>query len=142
MNSEAKIIVGGEFNDTRGTIFFVNDFDMKEVKRFYAIEHPNTKIVRAWQGHKIEKKWFYCIKGSFEVALIKIDDWSDPSTDLKCEEFVLKGAESEVLFIPGGYVNGFRALNNNSKMIIFSDKSIGDSEADDFRFDKNLWKKW
>ena len=61
----ARLIQGGSHVDARGSISFVNDFDFKNVCRFYCIT-PKTKTeVRAWQGHKIESKWFYCISGVF-----------------------------------------------------------------------------
>ena len=77
------IIEGGKFKDDRGEIRFVNDFDMTEVKRFYTIFHPDTSIIRAWQGHKIETRWFYCTEGIFDIRAVKIDNWGNPSDILK-----------------------------------------------------------
>jgi hypothetical protein len=51
------IITGGSHTDNRGTISFVNDFKFEGVERFYTIHHPNTKIIRAWQGHTQESKY-------------------------------------------------------------------------------------
>jgi dTDP-4-dehydrorhamnose 3,5-epimerase len=48
-----EIIDGLEYEDARGRLIYFNDFDMKAVRRFYVIEHPDTSIVRAWQGHKV-----------------------------------------------------------------------------------------
>ncbi|MEO5832339.1 MAG: hypothetical protein ABIR83_03080, partial [Nakamurella sp.] len=62
-----EIIQGGEHEDARGRLTFFNDFDMKAVRRFYVIEHPDTAIVRAWQAHKKEQKWFYVTAGSFKI---------------------------------------------------------------------------
>lgn len=136
------LIKGGIFNDIRGRVSFVNDFDMTEVKRFYQINHKDTETVRAWQGHKVEKKWFYCIKGSFLFNIIKIDDWSNPSFDLVPQNFTLTETESNILSVPGGHVNGFVALEENSTLIVFSDQDLESSKKDDFRFDKNYWFNW
>ncbi len=136
------IIEGGLFVDKRGSISFVNDFDFQAVKRFYVITHPTTDIIRAWQGHKEEKKWFFCSKGSFLVLLVKIGNWENPSKELKPIPFQLIANKPQVLAVPPGYVNGFKALEKSSTLIVFSDKDIESSKKDDFRFDKNLWYNW
>ncbi len=85
---QARILKGGAFTDARGTLQFVNDFEFEGVKRFYQITHHNTSIVRAWQGHKVEHKWFFVGKGSFVIAWVKIDDWQNPSSTLVAEHCV------------------------------------------------------
>lgn len=137
-----RIIQGGQHTDERGTISFVNDFVLDEAKRFYIIEHKNTDIVRAWQGHKKEQKWFYVVSGSFKVVLVAPDNWEHPAPDLECKEFELRADNSQILHIPGGYASGFRALKPGSKLMIYSDASLSDSVADDFRYDKDKWYKW
>ena len=136
------IIEGGKFKDSRGVIQYVNDFDMSEVKRFYTIFHSNTSIVRAWQGHKVEARWFYCTEGSFDVRLVKIDNWESPSGNLKAEKFILNSEESLILKVEPGYVNGFKALHINSRLISFSNFYINENKNDDFRFDKQNWTDW
>lgn len=139
---EILLIKGGQHTDERGTVSFVNDFDMSPVKRFYIIEHPDTTIARAWQAHKEERKWFYLVAGSYKVVLVKPDDWEKPSEKLLTQEFILKSGINPVLHIPGGYANGFKALEAHSKLMVFSDFSIEDAGKDDFRFDKTLWYDW
>jgi dTDP-4-dehydrorhamnose 3,5-epimerase-like enzyme len=136
------LIKGGRHTDDRGTLSFFNDFDMAPVKRFYVIEHPDTTIVRAWQGHKIEQKWFYVITGSFKINVVKPDNWERPSENIIVKEFILGSDTNQVLHIPGGYANGFKALEAHSKLIVFSDLSTADAGKDDFRFDKSLWYDW
>jgi len=137
-----KIISGGRHSDERGKVFFVNDFDMNYCKRFYQITHDNIDFVRAWQGHKIESKWFYCIRGGFEVKLIEIDNWEAPSQKLDVYHFTIDQEKIQILHIPPGYVNGFRATQPNSSFIIFSDATLESSKADDIRFEKNYWPIW
>jgi dTDP-4-dehydrorhamnose 3,5-epimerase-like enzyme len=120
----------------------VNSFDMTAVKRQYVIEIPDTTIVRAWQGHKKEQKWFYVVAGSFKVLAVKPDNWLAPSADLPVEEFEITAATPEILHIPGGYANGFKALSPASIMIVFSDFGIEDTAKDDFRFASDLWYNW
>lgn len=134
-----RLITGGLHTDSRGTISFINDFDLSAVKRMYMIEHSDTSTVRAWQGHKVEQKWFVVTAGSFKVGLIAPDNWNEPSDILPVQEFTLYAGEPSVLHIPGGYLNGFKALEPNSKMTVFSDATVEESKADDYRFDKDKW---
>ena len=39
MNSSTQVLNGGVFTDDRGESRFVNDFDFKNVKRFYQVEN-------------------------------------------------------------------------------------------------------
>ena len=138
----AKIIGGGVFTDERGTVNFVNDFDLSRIKRFYITTNASINIIRAWQGHKIESRWFYCVQGSFDVRLIKIDNWNNPSKTQQLETFKISSNKAEVLHIPKGYINGFKALEENSKLIIFSDYKLNEIANDNYRFDKDLWTNW
>ena len=119
------IIKGNTHTDDRGTVRFVNDFDMTKVVRMYSIE-PNIDVIRAWQGHKKETKWFYVAKGRFLVKTIGIE------TNIK-SEFELSAAESMVLEIQGGHYNGFEALEEGSVLMVYSDFTLEASKADDLR---------
>ena len=70
MFEEPEIIEGGEHQDTRVRLIFFNAFDMKAVRRFYVIEHPDTTIVGASQAHKKEQKWFYVMEGNFKIVIV------------------------------------------------------------------------
>lgn len=137
-----RIFQSGNYADARGKLIFFNDFDMKEVRRFYVIEHPDTTVVRAWQGHKQEQKWFYVIAGSFKLVLVKPDDWENPSSKLNSDEFLLSSAEPKVLHVPGGFANGFKALASKSRIMVFSSFTVEESAQDHFRFDQNRWFDW
>lgn len=142
MKKFPKLIKGGKHTDERGTLSFVNDFKLDEVQRFYTIEHHSTDIVRAWQGHKSEQKWFYVVSGSFKILSVEPDNWETPTGNEVVTEFLLDDQNSQVLHIPGGYANGFQALVPNSKMIVFSNFSTEQSTEDDFRFNPGQWGKW
>jgi len=126
-------IIGNIHKDERGTVRFLNDFDMTQVVRMYCIE-PKLGVIRAWQGHKKETKWFYAAKGSFLVKTIIM-----VTSDKK--EYYLKDSESKVLEIPGGHYNGFEALEEGSVLMVFSDFGLEESKRDDFResLDKIKW---
>lgn len=136
------IIKGGNFSDHRGSMRFVNDFHFGDVKRFYFIKHLDTSMVRAWQGHQFEKKYFYPISGSFVVAWVKIDNFENPSKDLIPEYHIFSAHSSEIISIPKGYANGLKALEPNSELLIFSDMSLVESLKENIRFPADWWIDW
>ena len=140
--ADIKIIEGGISIDERGKITYVNDYDMTEVKRFYIIHNHDLETVRAWQAHQYEKKWFYCLKGSFTTAFVKIDNWENPSANLNPEIFNLSEKESKIICIPEGYANGIKANEPDSILIVFSDKTLSEAINDSWRYDKNMWMNW
>jgi dTDP-4-dehydrorhamnose 3,5-epimerase-like enzyme len=81
---------GGFHKDERGELSYNNNFDLSPVKRMYIIKHTDKNVVRAWQGHQQEHKFFKCIKGSFVIAWKKIDDFSKPTDNNKSEYVILK----------------------------------------------------
>lgn len=142
IGKQPKFITGGNYIDERGQLDFINDFDMSLIKRVYFTTHFDTDTIRAWQGHKIESRWFICVKGSFRVKLVAIDDWDNPSENLKTHQYILSANEPAALYIPYGYVNGFKALEENAKLMIMSDYGFNEIENDQVRFDQNKWATW
>lgn len=132
------IISGNFFEDARGKIKFNNDFDTSEIKRIYFIEN-NEGVKRAWQGHKIEKRWFSCVIGSFLIKLIKIDNWDKPSKELEILEFILYDHNFEILHIPSGYVSSIEAIETNSKLMVMADYFLGEI-VDEYRFPLEYFK--
>lgn len=139
---KVEIVNGGVFEDERGKLFHVNDFDFSEVKRFYVIEHPDRHVVRAWQGHQFEKKWFYVVSGSFCVAWVKVDNWEQPNLNTEVEYMILNANESKIIAVPCGYANGLKALEPNSKIIVYSDMLLEQSVNEKIRYPKDYWLDW
>ena len=134
-----KLIAGGNFSDHRGTLSYVNDFSFKDIERFYIISNSDTHPVRAWQGHKLDAKNFYCLSGSFRIHYVKIDNWENPSKDLAIETVILTVSESKILHIPAGYANAIESLEPDSKLISFSTLPLSNVSEDDVRYDANYW---
>lgn len=134
-----KVIEGGNFSDHRGTISYVNDFSFNGIERFYIISNCNENPIRAWQGHKLDSKNFYCLNGSFKIHFVKIDDWEKPSKDLTVETIFVTVAESKIVHIPAGYANAIESLESNSKLISFSTLPLTDVKDDDVRFPSDYW---
>jgi dTDP-4-dehydrorhamnose 3,5-epimerase len=137
-----ELISGDIFNDHRGSLISYNTFNMQEVKRMYMICPVSNKVIRAWQAHKMEKKWFFCVSGAFHVKLIKVDDFENPSSSLSSTSYTLQSSAHQVLCIPGGFANGFQALESGSELIVFSNFSLEESKKDNYRFEQCFWNVW
>lgn len=140
--SEITVIQGEIFRDERGVITSLNDFHLEGVRRTYYIHHPDETVVRGWHGHQYERKWFYCVKGRFSVAIVEPDDWDNPSLDLKAEIFHLSEEDSKIVCVPAGRANCLKAHVPGSIMQVFSDKILPDAYADSWRYDKTMWVDW
>lgn len=134
-----QLIKGGVHTDSRGQISFVNAMKFDAIERFYIISNSAENPLRAWQGHKIDNKYFYCIQGVIRVHYVKIDHWESPSKDLIVESVVLIATESNVLHIPEGYANAIESLETGSKLISFSTLPLERTSEDDVRFESGMW---
>jgi len=142
IDSEIKIILGNSHKDERGTVFFVNDFDMTAVRRLYYIEHVDVNFIRAWRGHKIEQRWFQVVNGSFCIKFVKIDNWNTPNRNSKIITFVITEDDNKILHMPSGYASGIQALEKNSKVIVFSDYGIDHAANDNYLYSYDYFGKW
>ncbi|MBW1657702.1 WxcM-like domain-containing protein [Flavobacterium quisquiliarum] len=135
-----KVISGGCFSDHRGSISYVNDFTFENIERFYVISNSDENPIRAWQGHKLDAKNFYCLRGSFKIHFIKIDNWENPSKNLVIETILVSELESKIVHIPAGYANAIESLESNSKLMSFSTLPLANVKDDDVRYPCDYWK--
>ena len=140
--SDIKVLQGEFFQDHRGIITSMNNLSFEEIERFYVIKHDNTQVVRGWHAHQFEKKWFYCLKGAFKMAFVKIDNWEQPSKDLVPEVFHLSEDESKIICVPEGYANCLQALTDDAQLLVFSGKTYPECLSDSWRYEANYWGKW
>jgi dTDP-4-dehydrorhamnose 3,5-epimerase-like enzyme len=136
------LIQGGIHTDQRGKHRFVNEFDLKGVCRFYTIQHPDISVIRAWQGHEIEAKWFFPLRGSFVLAWVKIDNFDKPSANLTADYKILKSDKPMIVHIPPGYANGLKALEAGSEIAVFSDMDVKESMKEKRRYPAECWFDW
>jgi dTDP-4-dehydrorhamnose 3,5-epimerase-like enzyme len=134
-----KIISGGSYSDTRGTVRYNNSFDATAIKRIYTIENDEITFVRGWQGHRIEQRWFSVLEGSFKIELIAIDNWENPSRDLKSFSFTVNAVTLDVLHVPQGYVSSIQALQEGAKLLVMADYLLGTIQ-DEYRFEIDYFK--
>ncbi len=137
---QPRLIEGGIHTDHRGQISFVNGMVFDEIVRFYIISNSEEQPLRAWQGHKIDNKYFYCVQGSIRVHFVKVDNWESPSKDLPVESVLLSANESKVLHLPEGYANAIESLEPGSKLISFSTLPLDRTHEDDVRFSMEMWE--
>lgn len=140
--NEPKLLKGAISVDDRGSVSFVNDFDFAGVKRFYMIRNHRQGFIRAWHGHKHEAKYFIVIKGSALICGVQVDDWTNPSKDLKVHRFVLSEKNPMVLYLPAGFANGAMSLTEDAQIMVFSTSALQDSLQDDIRFESHYWDPW
>ncbi|MCS4301634.1 MULTISPECIES: WxcM-like domain-containing protein [unclassified Chryseobacterium] len=127
---------GNKFEDERGVIRFNNDFDASVVKRIYIIENANINFVRGWQGHAIEQRWFSCIKGSFRIAVVEVDDFNNPSQDLDVQYYELTPETLDFLHIKAGCITAIKAEEEGSKLLVLANYGLGEIK-DEYRFPLN-----
>jgi hypothetical protein len=132
------LISGNCHQDQRGQLFYNNDFDTSSIKRMYVIENSTVDLIRAWQGHKIEQRWFSAVQGRFKIQLIAIDNWEKPKDSLPRLEYILKSETLDILHVPSGYVSSIQALEEKSKLLVMSDYHLGEIN-DDFRYQMNYF---
>ena len=117
--------------DARGNLRFCNDFDMREVKRFYTISNSKAEPKRGWIGHKRETKWFFPLKGTTVIRIRPMED-DECSNVQNVRMFELREDEPKVLKVPGG--NWFLIeQDGNAEVQVFSNCKVGEFPNDDFR---------
>jgi dTDP-4-dehydrorhamnose 3,5-epimerase-like enzyme len=144
-NNTPHLIEGALSIDDRGQISFVNDFQFKDVKRFYLVENHRPGFIRAWHGHKKEAKYVIAVAGSALVCAVRIDDWDSPARDIegkRTHSHVLSAGKPSVLYIPPGYANGWKSLTSDAKLMFFSTATLEESQQDDIRFPAKYWNPW
>ena len=127
------LLPGNKHKDHRGIITYNNDFDASLIKRIYTIENHSVDFIRGWQGHKIEQRWFAAMSGSFEIRLIEVDNFENPSNNLPQNKYELTTDSLDFLHVPAGYITAIQALEENSKLLVLADYGIGEVQ-DEYRF--------
>ena len=130
-----KILNGGISIDDRGSVRYVNDFNFENVKRFYHVENHSKGFIRAWHGHLKEGKYIYVVSGSILVGIVNIESG-------EIQKFILSSMSPKILWVPPGNYNGFKTLEDNTKVLFFSTSTLEESLGDDIREDFDKWNIW
>jgi len=147
-----KEIKGGLAIDDRGSLSYINDFDSTnlEIKRFYIVQNHEAGFVRAWHGHKKEKKYVMCIDGSALLAVVPMNQLntfyaisdSDSLLNAKQPEFetiTLDSRQPRVIQIPEEFYNGFKLFTSDSKLLFFSTTTLEEAKDDDYRLQYSIF---
>jgi len=121
--------------DDRGRVSYINDFDFKDVKRFYMVENHEKGFIRAWHGHKNEGKYVYVVSGTALVGVVNLKSES-------IYRYVFSADKPTILYVPPNYANGFMTLTDDAKLLFFSTSTLEDSLGDDIRFNWDKWDIW
>lgn len=133
------IFEGKKHEDERGIITYNNDFDASIIKRIYTIENHSLDFIRGWQGHKVEQRWFAAMKGEFEISVIEIDDFHQPSKKIKISKYHLNDESLTYLHIPSGHITAIQAKAEGSKLLVLADYTLGEIQ-DEYRFALDYFK--
>jgi dTDP-4-dehydrorhamnose 3,5-epimerase len=76
------------------------------------------------------------------VALVEVDNWENPSPDLKAEIYNLSEQDSKIICVPEGYANCIKAHEKDSVLLVFSGKILEEALLDSWRYDKSMWVDW
>ena len=140
---EIKTFNGGVATDDRGSVRFVNDFNFEGVKRFYQVQNHRQGFIRAWHGHHNEGKYVYVPKGSIIFGAVPLQMLLDKTIDSKhVLKTIVSSNNPKVVYVPPGYANGFKTLEEGTIVQFFSTSTLQESTNDDIRFEYDIVDIW
>ena len=71
--------------------------------------------------------------------MIKIDDWQNPSKNLKPIKFIISEDKLDILLVPPGFVTMIKANTENAKLLVMADYLLGETN-DEYRFPIDYFK--
>ncbi len=134
MYRKPQLMEGGVALDERGRTSFVNGFRFENIRRFYIVQNHRVDTVRAWHGHLREEKYVYVAAGRAIVAAAGLAEDGRLDSNAEIFRYVMSSQEPQVLYLPAGMANGWRALEDGTRLIFFSTLSLEETKMDDFRF--------
>lgn len=128
----ANILTGDSIVDEDGAIRFVNDFDFKNVKRFYQMQTNRVGGVRAWMGSKTADTYIYVPSGSAKIAVVNLDT-------NEVQEIVLSDVKPRVMWVAPNSAFGFQSLEEKTILMCFSSETEAESKVSALKFPKEQW---
>jgi dTDP-4-dehydrorhamnose 3,5-epimerase len=125
---DVRLIKGDTHEDLRGTLRFVNEFDMSPVKRFYTVSNSVEIPCRGWIMHKRETKWFFPLRG--KTTILIRPDHADGVSAL--QHITLDASSPSVFEVPPGYWFLIEQ-DGTAEVQVFSNCHVGEFANDDFR---------
>lgn len=143
--NKAVIIPRREHNDSRGshikflgdnvTGFTLGDFNV--VESFMTLNNKDTLRGMHFQDPKPQQKLITPLTGAILVNVINMSNPEERITKL------LFDVDAEMIFIPAGWALGYRALEDNTRVLYLADAPFdGDCDNGIDPFDENLGIDW
>lgn len=129
------------FEDRRGKVLHFSDMNFSGAKRIYFIKNASEAPFRGWHGHLLEHKVFSCVSGSVKIRSVAISEPETVSPKSEVASWTLREDSQSMLSIPGGYANSIEALSPGSVVMVLSNRTIVESEADDYRWPADYFKQ-
>lgn len=140
--NKPELITTFIYIDDRGIIQGTNSLDLSklDIRRFYIVTNHKQGFIRAFHGHKEEKKYLYVIKGAITVKIIAFED-----VELKNNIHTYHLNSNNLLVIPNGYYHGYKNLTQDTIIMVMSNKTLDESTKDDYRlkydyFGSEIWE--
>lgn len=130
-----NLVKGGISVDDRGSVSYINGMDFSNVKRRYLVKNHRVGFVRAWHGHLKEGKFVTVINGSALIGAVNLNNNN-------INKFILSSISPSILYIPPGFANGFKTLEENTILEFFSTSTLEESLQDDIRIPWDKWNIW
>ena len=91
-----------------------------------------------------DAKYVYVVSGTALVVAVKLTRAKNPSKKSLLVKMILSAKKPQVLYIPPGFANGFKALEPNTKVVFFSTTTLEQAGDDDYRYPADYWglKVW
>nr|WP_314494044.1 hypothetical protein [uncultured Chryseobacterium sp.] len=73
------------------------------------------------------------MKGSFEISVIVVDNFTNPSKELTVQKYLLKDDILTYLHIPSGCITAIQSKQEGSKLLVLADYELG-KISDEYRY--------
>ena len=73
------------------------------------------------------------MKGSFEISVIVVDDFTNPAKNLTIQKYLLTEEVLTYLHIPSRCITAIQAKENDSKLLVLADYGLGEI-SDEYRY--------
>ena len=133
-----KLVSINVFQDHRGLVEHYASTELPGIKRIYFVTPAKVGDFRGWHGHKFESKIFRCAEGEFDVHLARVTDWEAPQSTASYN-YRLSASGGEMLLVPAGHANAMISRIPGSRMLVMSDRTLGESQLDDYRYDADAF---
>ena len=113
--------------------------DLRGIKDWGSIERIRGCIQYSANEAEVKKKWqdFGMYKSEDDPGYTEEDALAVYNVPI--QKITCSARKPTVVWIPPGFINGAMNLDDDTRILYFSTKGLGESEGDDYRFEWNTW---